>query len=114
MHARNEFFMTQTISVGAALPSMKLITATADGPKEVTTEELFAGKKVVVFAVPGAGRMMIDSIYGRDYPVVQGMTLALAVVTVAGVLEALLCVRPALHEAPICACTVEPAGTPSR
>lgn len=32
-----------------------------------------------VFAVPGAGRMMIDSIYGRDYPVVQGMTLALAV-----------------------------------
>ncbi len=32
-----------------------------------------------VFAVPGAGRLMIDSIYGRDYPVVQGMTLALAV-----------------------------------
>jgi peroxiredoxin len=54
MHARNEFFMTQTITVGAALPSMKLITATADGPKEVSTEELFAGKKVVMFAVPGA------------------------------------------------------------
>lgn len=32
-----------------------------------------------VFAVPGAGRLMIDSIFGRDYPVVQGMTLALAV-----------------------------------
>jgi peptide/nickel transport system permease protein len=32
-----------------------------------------------VFAIPGAGRLMIDSIYGRDYPVVQGMTLALAV-----------------------------------
>ncbi len=32
-----------------------------------------------VFAVPGAGRLMIDSIYGRDYPVVQGMTIALAV-----------------------------------
>ena len=32
-----------------------------------------------VFAVPGAGRLMIESIYGRDYPVVQGMTLALAV-----------------------------------
>lgn len=32
-----------------------------------------------VFAVPGAGRLMIDSIYGRDYPVVQGLTLALAV-----------------------------------
>lgn len=33
-----------------------------------------------VFAIPGAGRLMIDSIYGRDYPVVQGTTLALAIV----------------------------------
>jgi peptide/nickel transport system permease protein len=32
-----------------------------------------------VFAVPGAGRLMIDSIYGRDYPVVQGLTIAMAV-----------------------------------
>lgn len=32
-----------------------------------------------VFAIPGAGRLMIESIYGRDYPVVQGLTLALAV-----------------------------------
>ncbi len=31
-----------------------------------------------VFAVPGAGRLMVDSIYGRDYPVVQGLTIALA------------------------------------
>lgn len=33
-----------------------------------------------VFAIPGAGRLMIDSIYGRDYPVIQGTTLCLAVV----------------------------------
>ena len=33
-----------------------------------------------VFAVPGAGRLMIDSIYGRDYPVIQGLTLALALI----------------------------------
>ncbi len=33
-----------------------------------------------VFAVPGAGRLMIDSIFGRDYPVIQGLTLALAVI----------------------------------
>ena len=32
-----------------------------------------------VFAVPGAGRLMVDAIFGRDYPVVQGMTLFLAV-----------------------------------
>lgn len=33
-----------------------------------------------VFAVPGAGRLMIDSIYGRDYPVIQGLVILLAVV----------------------------------
>ena len=32
-----------------------------------------------VFAIPGAGRLMIDSIYGRDYPVVQGLTMILAI-----------------------------------
>lgn len=42
------------IKVGDTLPAMKLMTATAEGPKEVTTEELFRGKKVVLFATPGA------------------------------------------------------------
>ena len=32
-----------------------------------------------VFAIPGIGRLMIDSIYGRDYPVIQGLTLTLAI-----------------------------------
>src|SRR3546814_2438134 len=32
-----------------------------------------------VFAIPGAGRLMTDSIYGRDYPVIQGLTMAMAV-----------------------------------
>jgi peptide/nickel transport system permease protein len=31
-----------------------------------------------VFAVPGVGRLMVDSIFARDYPVVQGLTLVLA------------------------------------
>jgi peptide/nickel transport system permease protein len=31
-----------------------------------------------VFAVPGVGRLMVDSIFGRDYPVIQGLTLTLA------------------------------------
>ena len=33
-----------------------------------------------VFAIPGVGSLMVESIFGRDYPVVQGLTLALAVV----------------------------------
>lgn len=32
-----------------------------------------------VFAVPGVGRLMIDSIFARDYAVVQGLTLVLSV-----------------------------------
>jgi len=43
-----------TIKVGDSLPSLKLMTATAEGPREVSTDELFKGKKVVLFAVPGA------------------------------------------------------------
>ncbi len=31
-----------------------------------------------VFAVPGVGRLMVDSIFARDYPVIQALTLALA------------------------------------
>ena len=33
-----------------------------------------------VFAVPGVGRLMVDSIFARDYPVIQALTLVLAVV----------------------------------
>jgi peroxiredoxin (alkyl hydroperoxide reductase subunit C) len=43
-----------TIKVGDTIPSMKLMAGGPDGPKEVSTDELFKGKKVVLFAVPGA------------------------------------------------------------
>ncbi len=43
-----------TIKVGDTIPSMKLMVATAEGPKEISTDEIFKGKKVVLFAVPGA------------------------------------------------------------
>src|SRR5450432_465143 len=43
-----------TIKVGDTIPSMKLMMATADGPKEVSTDDIFKGKKVALFAVPGA------------------------------------------------------------
>ena len=42
------------IKVGDTIPSMKLTMVTADGPKETSTDDVFAGKKVVLFAVPGA------------------------------------------------------------
>ncbi|MFT6546552.1 MAG: peroxiredoxin [Bacteriovoracaceae bacterium] len=43
-----------TIQVGDKLPSATLTTMTAEGPKPLTTSELCEGKKVVLFAVPGA------------------------------------------------------------
>ncbi|MDR3536537.1 MAG: peroxiredoxin [Acetobacteraceae bacterium] len=43
-----------TIKVGDTIPSMKLMMATPEGPKETTTDDVFKGKKVVLFAVPGA------------------------------------------------------------
>lgn len=43
-----------TIAVGDKIPSAVLTTMTADGPGPVATDEFFAGKKVVLFAVPGA------------------------------------------------------------
>jgi peroxiredoxin (alkyl hydroperoxide reductase subunit C) len=43
-----------TIKVGDTIPSMKLMQGTADGPKEISTDDIFKGKKVVLFAVPGA------------------------------------------------------------
>lgn len=33
-----------------------------------------------VFAIPGVGRLMVDAIFGRDYPVIQGLTLTFAVI----------------------------------
>jgi glutaredoxin/glutathione-dependent peroxiredoxin len=42
------------INVGDKIPSVKLKTMTKDGPKDITTDELFGGKKVALFALPGA------------------------------------------------------------
>ncbi|HXQ53663.1 MAG TPA: peroxiredoxin [Stellaceae bacterium] len=43
-----------TIKVGDRIPSAKLRHMTAEGPKEISTDDIFKGKKVVLFAVPGA------------------------------------------------------------
>ena len=43
-----------TINVGDKIPSATLKQLTPEGVKEVTTDEIFGGKKVVLFAVPGA------------------------------------------------------------
>ena len=43
-----------TIKVGDAIPDIQLSLATPDGPIPVKTGEFFKGKRVALFAVPGA------------------------------------------------------------
>ncbi len=43
-----------TIAIGDKMPAGSLTVMTADGPNAVSTDELFSGKKVVLFSVPGA------------------------------------------------------------
>jgi peroxiredoxin len=43
-----------TIKVGDKMPSGTFKQMTKDGPQNITTDQLFAGKKVVLFSVPGA------------------------------------------------------------
>src|SRR6185369_13113707 len=42
------------IKVGDRLPEAEFVTMTADGTQRFTTDTVFAGRKVVLFAVPGA------------------------------------------------------------
>ena len=43
-----------TIAVGEQMPQVNFTTMTEEGPQPVTPSELFAGKKVALFSVPGA------------------------------------------------------------
>jgi peroxiredoxin len=43
-----------TISIGDRLPDATFKTITADETKNLTTADIFSGKKVVLFGVPGA------------------------------------------------------------
>ena len=43
-----------TIKVGDKLPSVELRTTGEKGPQKLSTEELFSGRRVALFAVPGA------------------------------------------------------------
>lgn len=76
--ARAKGLKARLILVRHVLRSALISTVTLFG---LSIGTLLGGAVITetVFAVPGAGRLMIDSIYGRDYPVVQAMTMALAV-----------------------------------
>ena len=43
-----------TINVGDPIPDVPITIATANGPEQTTSNEYFRGKRVALFAVPGA------------------------------------------------------------
>ncbi|MFT4997021.1 MAG: peroxiredoxin [Chitinophagales bacterium] len=43
-----------TISIGDKIPAGTFKTMTAEGPSDISTDDIFTGKKVALFAVPGA------------------------------------------------------------
>ncbi len=43
-----------TIKAGDTMPQGKFTRMTGDGPQKLSTDELFSGKTVVLFSVPGA------------------------------------------------------------
>ncbi len=43
-----------TITVGEQIPQVNFTTMTEEGPQPVTPSELFTGKRVALFSVPGA------------------------------------------------------------
>ena len=76
--ARAKGLATRVVLLRHVLRNALISTLALLGP---TVGTLLGGAVITetVFAIPGVGRLMIDSIYGRDYPVIQGLTLALAV-----------------------------------
>ncbi len=78
---------TMTIKVGDKLPESKFRVMTADGLQVKTTDEVFKGKKVALFAVPGAytgtcHKMHMPSIFLNAYAIKEKGVETIAVVSV--------------------------------
>jgi len=56
-----------TISVGDRLPEAKFKVMTDEGPSDMSTNEVFSGKKVVMFAVPGAFTPTCQALHVPNY-----------------------------------------------
>lgn len=80
-HARAKGLSETTVLMRHVFPNAFAPTLTLVG---LTLGHLLGGVAVIetVFTLPGLGRLMVDSVLSRDYPVVQGCLLFTAVVYV--------------------------------
>jgi peroxiredoxin len=72
-----------SISVGDKIPSGTLQTMGENGPTPISTDDIFAGKKVVLFAVPGAFTPGCSMTHLPGYVVNADKILAAGVDTIA-------------------------------
>jgi peptide/nickel transport system permease protein len=80
-HARAKGLSERTVLTRHVFPNAFAPTLTLVG---LTLGHLLGGIAVIetVFTLPGLGRLMVDSVLARDYPVIQGCLLFTAVVYV--------------------------------
>ena len=76
-----------TIKVGDKLPEAKFRVMMAEGPQVKTTDDIFKGKKVALFAVPGAytgtcHKMHLPSIFLNAYAIKGKGVDTIAIVSV--------------------------------
>lgn len=81
-HARAKGLPEQRVMLRHVLPNSFGPTLTVIG---LMLGHLLSGAAVIetVFTLPGIGRLLVESIYARDYPVVQGCLLFIALLYVA-------------------------------
>jgi glutaredoxin/glutathione-dependent peroxiredoxin len=72
-----------TIKAGERMPAGKFKRMTKDGPKDLTTDELFKGKRVVLFSVPGAFTPTCDAKHLPGFVQLADQILAKGVDTIA-------------------------------
>jgi glutaredoxin/glutathione-dependent peroxiredoxin len=72
-----------TINTGEKMPEGSFMQMTKDGPQKLTTEQLFGGKTVVLFSVPGAFTPTCDAKHLPGFVELAGQIKAKGVDTIA-------------------------------
>jgi len=72
-----------TIKAGDKMPSGTFKRMTKDGPKDITSDEIFRGKRVVLFSLPGAFTPTCDAKHLPGYVQLADQILAKGVNTIA-------------------------------
>jgi glutaredoxin/glutathione-dependent peroxiredoxin len=71
------------IKAGDKMPAGKFKRMTKEGPKDITSDELFSGKRVVLFSVPGAFTPTCDAKHLPGFVQLADQILAKGVNTIA-------------------------------